>query len=288
MLGQWLYRAVTALEARWYGFRHQHQCVGDTQLHWYDSAPDDADKPVLLLLHGFSADKTLWLRFARHFTQHYRVLIPDLPGHGESSYLPRAGYALDDYIRILLHWLDSLGVSRMVIAGNSMGGQIAAQLAASHTARVEQVILFDPSGLYGLTPSEHDQHLARGENVFLMTSREDFRRFYPMTMARPPVMPGIVLSALADDYCRRRKQLAHLFDDFIASPAPDARFASSGVPVLIIWGKQDRLTHVSAASAWQVLRPDLKLIVWDDLGHMPMLEAPRRSAHAVSAFLSDC
>ena len=284
-LGYWLYNTTMATEAWLYGFNKRFTTLGAFQWHWYDNAPQPAHKPVLLLLHGFSADKSLWLRFARRMARHYRILIPDLAGHGDTGYLPDQRYQVSDQGTLLLQWLDHLGIHQCTVAGNSMGGQISAWLVAHAPERFKAAILFDPSGLYGETPSTRDQELTQGHNVFLMQTREDFARFYPLTMAKPPFMPAPVLDAIAHRFIQRRQSLAHIFSDFVASPPPGEAFTNAKVPVMLAWGARDQLTHVSAAKRWQALRPNMPVVVWDDLGHMPMLEAPARAAEASAQFL---
>jgi len=286
-LGHWLYNTTMATEAWLYGFNKRSTQIGAFQWHWYDNAPQPAHKPVLVLLHGFSADKSLWLRFARRLARYYRILIPDLAGHGDTGYLPDQRYQVCDQGNLLLQWLSHLGIDQCMIAGNSMGGQISAWLVANAPERFQAAILFDPSGLYGETPSTRDQALAQGHNVFLMQTRDDFNRFYPLTMAKPPFMPSPVLDAIAQRFIQRRQQLAHIFKDFVASPPPSDGFANAKVPVMLAWGALDQLTHVSAAKRWRTLRPTMPVVVWDDLGHMPMLEAPSRSAKVAAQFLRE-
>lgn len=283
-LGHWLYNTTMATEAWLYGFNKRTSSIGAFQWHWYDNAPQPDNKPVLMLLHGFSADKSLWLRFARRLARHYRIIIPDLAGHGDTGFVPEQRYQVCDQGALLLQWLDSLGIDQCFVAGNSMGGQISAWLVANAPERTKAAILFDPSGLYGDTPSARDHELSQGHNVFLMQTREDFARFYPLTMAKPPFMPAPVLDAIAQRFIQRRQQLEHIFNDFVASPPPSDTFANAKVPVMLAWGGRDQLTHVSAAERWQALRPNMPLVVWDDLGHMPMLEAPKRSADTALAF----
>ncbi len=285
-IGDWLYRGTMATEAWLYGFNYCVATVGPVQWHWYDNAPQSSHKPVLLLLHGFSANKSIWLRCARRLARYYRIVIPDLAGHGNTTYRPEQRYQVSDQGELLLQWLTHLDIKQCFVAGNSMGGQITAWLVAQVPEQIRGAVLFDPSGLYGNTASARDTALAQGQNVFLMHNKEDFLRFYPLTMAKPPFMPSMVLDAIAQGYIQRRAQLAHIFNDFAASPSPDVHFANSKVPVLLAWGACDQLTHVSAAQRWQALRPSMPTVIWPDLGHMPMLEAPKRAATTLHQFFA--
>lgn len=75
----------------------------------------------ILMLHGYSADKNLWLRFARHFVSQYRVVIPDLAGHGETGFKAGGGYDIPTQARRVIELLDACGLDKVHVIGNSMG-----------------------------------------------------------------------------------------------------------------------------------------------------------------------
>lgn len=84
-----LLASMQLVERQLAGLSHERLTVGDLSIHYYQGGPPDA--PTILMLHGFGADKDNWLRFARHFTERYRVIAIDLPGFGDSS-KPAASY----------------------------------------------------------------------------------------------------------------------------------------------------------------------------------------------------
>jgi hypothetical protein len=79
----------------------------------------------LMLIHGFGADKDTFVRVARHLTPHYHLIVPDVPGFGESAHPPAADYAPPAQVERLRALAKALGVGRLHLGGNSMGGQIA-------------------------------------------------------------------------------------------------------------------------------------------------------------------
>jgi len=81
--------------------------------------------PTILLLHGYSADKDNWMRFAAHLTKSYHVVIPDLPGHGESSKLFNEKYDMISQITRLHKFTQAIKINKFHVAGNSMGGFFA-------------------------------------------------------------------------------------------------------------------------------------------------------------------
>ncbi|WP_350404637.1 alpha/beta fold hydrolase [Pseudomonas sp. W17] len=272
-IGHLLYDASVALEARLYRLQKVPVQIGEETLMTYQGGP--AQAPVILLLHGLSADKSIWLRFARHFNRDYRLLIPDLGGHGETAYAAHQDYRVPAQAQRLLRLLDACGIQRVQVIGNSMGGYIAAWLAAHAPQRISGLALFDPAGVEAPETSDLQHLLEQGKNPFLVRSRADFQHFYSLTMAAPPWVPEAVLAAIAERYQARRGQLARIFAELQASPPMEPELAKIQAPTLLLWGREDRLLHPSSA----------QVQLWEGIGHMPMVERPVRSARLYQQFL---
>jgi pimeloyl-ACP methyl ester carboxylesterase len=250
----------------------------------WQGGPYEASSSVLML-HGYSADKNLWLRFARHFVGTHRVIIPDIAGHGETGFKAGGGYDIPLQAKRMIQLLDVCGVEKVHVIGNSMGGYIAAWLAATYPDRIASVALIDPAGVTAPEASDLERHLAKGHNPFLIHSREEFRRFYAMTMAEPPWVPGVVLDAVAQRYEQSRDELEEIFNDFRASPPMEPKLADIKCPALLLWGHKDRLIDVSSVAVWSKGIVDLRVHIWDHIGHMPMVEQPANTARLYREFL---
>ncbi|MEL7554205.1 alpha/beta fold hydrolase [Pseudomonas protegens] len=282
-IGHLLYDASVALEARLYRLQKVPVQIGEETLMTYQGGPTQA--PVILLLHGLSADKSIWLRFARHFNRDYRLLIPDLGGHGETAYAAHQDYRVPAQAQRLLRLLDACGIQRVQVIGNSMGGYIAAWLAAHAPQRISGLALFDPAGVEAPETSDLQHLLEQGKNPFLVRSRADFQHFYSLTMAAPPWVPEAVLAAIAERYQARRGQLARIFAELQASPPMEPELAKIQAPTLLLWGREDRLLHPSSAQVWAKGLPQAQVQLWEGIGHMPMVERPVRSARLYQQFL---
>ena len=271
-------------EATAYGLREGHVDVGDATLSVLQGGP--ADAPAVVLVHGYSADRVVWTRFAKHLVSDHRVVVPDLAGHGASGFTTGAGYSAPAQAERVVALMDRLGIARAHIAGNSMGGFVAATVAVQHPDRVESLLLSDAVGVESPVPSEADEQIRAGRNPFLLDDVSAFPAFYAMTMARPPFLPRFLRAALAEDYVARRDQLAEIFDDFYGVGTLDDRLGEITAPTLVMWGEQDRLVHPSTAQAWVDGIPGARLLRYPNSGHMPMLEEPRRTATDYRAFLA--
>lgn len=284
-IGRHVYTTAMQLETTLYGLRKSAVDIGEIRLSTYQGGPEDA-RDVVIMVHGYSADKDVWPRFARHFTDRYRVIIPDLAGHGDTGFDPRLRHDTRSQAARVIALMDKLGIARAHIIGNSMGGFIAAQLAHDHPDRIRSATLIDAAGVLSATPSQMDLMLAQGRNPFEIRTRDEFDAFYAMTMARAPWVPASAMAFIAERYMAQREQLARIFRDFHHVGLLDDALAAIKPPVFIIWGRHDQLIHVSAAEKWASGLPRAELAILDDLGHMPMLEAPGATADMTLAFIN--
>ena len=283
-VGHHIYALATATEARIYGLEEQDVPIGEMSLATLQGGQPDGE--AVILIHGYSAVKEHWLRFARHLNDEYRLIIPDLAGHGATGFDPDWDYSIRAQAERIIALMDALDIQQAHVVGNSMGGWISAYLAWAHPQRLHSAVLMDPGGVTSPIPSDREKLLAQGENVFVMQTREEFDRFYPMTMAKPPWVPGVVIDAQAEKFLARSDQLATIAADFLPRDMLDSRVGEITVPTLILWGEKDQLLHVSATQIWQQI-PNSQLMIWPDLGHMPQLESPQRSAERVAQFLAE-
>jgi abhydrolase domain-containing protein 6 len=276
---------ASRMETAIYGLHRAEIGISDSRMMSWQGGPEDATEAVVMV-HGYSSEKTVWMRFASHFTDRYQVLILDLPGHGETAFDPELKYDTVSQGQRVLQAMDALNISRAHIIGNSMGGFIAAQIALHHPERVQSVTLIDAAGVIAPEASDMEKMLAKGRNPFEISTREEFDAFYAMTMAQPPWLPRMILDYMADDYIARRESLARIHQDFHQVDMLDAQLSEFRVPVLVMWGERDRLLHISSAEVWKSGIPGAELISYPALGHMPMLEDPSRSASDILAFIA--
>lgn len=286
-MGQWVYDSSLSAEASIYGFSEQEIPIGEMSLSVFRNSKNlGSDKPSILMLHGYSAEKTVWLRFARHFTEEFNIIIPDMAGHGKTGFDANWDYTGPVQAARLIALLDRLQIQQVHIIGNSMGGFIAAHFARLYPDRTLTATLVDPAGVTSPKPSVMGEMLAKGENPFQVNSREDFTTFYDMTMAKPPFVPDFVKAGVAERYQARKEELSIIFEDFHGQDPLDEYLSSINLPVLIMWGAKDELIHVSSAKVWDDGLPNSELKVWSEIGHMPMVEIPQESADVYRDFLS--
>lgn len=244
----------------------------------------EGDSPTLVLVHGFGASKDAWLDFVREIPAGPRILVPDLSGHGDTE-ADAGPYDAPRLTADLGAWLDAVAPGPVHVAGNSMGGNVAALLALDREA-VRSLTLYDPSGVVPPTPSRRDSLAARGESILIPTTRDAFDRLIALSFVEEPDIPGPARDVLAEDYARREPFLRDLLTGLGRNPdIVRPRLGEITAPVLLVWGAEDRVIHPSAASVWAEVLPNARLQILPNVGHAPMMERPAETAADFLAFV---
>ena len=98
-------------------------------------------------------------------------------------------------------------------------------------------------------------------------------------------VPKVVLDAIAQRYEQSRDELEEIFRDFRASPSMEPMLPDITAPALLLWGRKDRLIDVSSVAVWSKGIDNLRVDIWEGIGHMPMVEQPVRAARLYQEFL---
>ena len=249
------------------------------------------NKPVVILLHGFAAEKDNWTRMAR-FLGDYHVIAPDLPGHGESTYLQNDFYGFDQQSLRLADFIDALGLTHFHLVGNSMGGAIAALYAYRHPAQVSSLSLIDAVGFYGDEDSELQTLINNNQpNPLIVRSTEDMSRLMAFAMEQVPFLPWPATDVLADRAMAREQANDQIFKH-IHEEAETARYSGGfryvfeklTMPTYVLWGEQDRVLHVSSVEKFLEHTPQVQTEILPNVGHAPMLEVPEVTADLLQKF----
>lgn len=261
------------------------------QVHVRDTGPRDA--PVLLLLHGSSASLHTWEGWADALQDRYRVIRYDQPGHGLTGPQVDNDYSASGFAGTAAMVMDELGVDKYVVAGNSMGGWVAWNHALAFPDRVRGVILVDSSGAPDAAPSKLPIGFRLAQSPLMQPV---MRVFTPRSIIRSSLEttvgdPDSVTDEQVDLYWNMlrypgNREATRRRGEVRRDQATPEEVGRIHVPVLILWGARDTLIPVKAANWFKQALPDSKLIVYSDLGHIPMEEDPARTARDVRQWLA--
>jgi pimeloyl-ACP methyl ester carboxylesterase len=287
-------RPVQTLVARWAPPPSDFVEIKGQLVHLRDEGPRDDPQPIVLI-HGTSASLHTWEGWAKALKGQRRVISFDLPGFGLTG--PFAGqyepgnYHGDAYARFVVDLLDALKIDRAVIAGNSLGGEVAWRTAHAAPARVAALVLVDAAG-----PAFTPESVPIG---FLIARTPGLRRISEWVLPRALVAqsvanvygdPSKVTPELVDRYFEltlregNRRALGQRLSSMVNGEHVE-RIGAQKTPTLILWGGRDRLIPPAIGMEFQRLIAGSQLVRFDTLGHVPHEEDPARTVAAVKVFL---
>jgi pimeloyl-ACP methyl ester carboxylesterase len=252
-----------------------------------------ANLPLLVLLHGFADSFTTWEGWVEQLKPQFHIISLDFPGHGLTrapAGVSLSGEGLADFVDA---FAAKLALPKFAVAGNSMGGGAAWQLAVRHPDRVNALILVDAAGFANDKPGG-DEPLA-----FKILRYRIGREFLSKIDNKPLIDQGLktdvydkslITPFIVDRFAEFQRAPGHreiLMSVNMGQRGPSAAdlLASVKVPALILWGESDPLIEPAAAKKFAAAIPGSKLITYPKVGHLPQLEIPQRSAADVAAFL---
>lgn len=244
----------------------------------------------LLLIHGYTSNSYTWNDVAPELAKHYRVITPDVVGFGLSSKPEDGNYNYEGFANYLAEFLDKIGVGKVNIGGNSMGGGISIRFALDHPERVKKMILIDSAGI------AHD----RKSIIFTMLSTPGINSFFGSLNS--PFFTAFSLREMAfyDDSLVTPEKAQAYFVPFTTKGTLnaaartmkendwgglEARLPEITTPTLIIWGDKDALIAPPLAYVFNKQIPGSELLMLEKCGHMPQEEMPAKTAAAMISFL---
>ena len=287
-------RPVDSLVARWAPPPSDFIDVGGQIVHLRDEGPRGDPLPIVLL-HGTSASLHTWEGWVKALKTQRRVITFDLPGFGLTGPFTgryaAAGYGGDAYARFVLDVAERLKLTRFVIGGNSLGGEIAWRVAVLAPERVHQLVLVDAAG-----PPFVPEHFPLGWQLARVPVLNHVlewvlpRQLVAQGLASVYGEPARITPELVDRYFEltlregnRRALMERLRE---MRPGVDAeRIASIRTPTLVLWGRRDRLIPLAVGEHFGRTIPGSRLVIFDDLGHVPHEEDAARTVKPVRAFL---
>lgn len=283
-------RSLESLVARWAPPPSDFIDLDGQLVHLRDEGPRDDPTPILLI-HGTSASLHTWEGWVAGLRKERRVISFDLPGFGLTGPAADGRYSDEAYLAFLQKLLDHLRLERVILAGNSLGGQLAWEFAAAAPARVAALILVDAGG-YAFTP----QSVPLGFRLARLPLLGSIGQYVlPHSLIERSVRnvygdPSKVSEALVDRYFEltlregNRAALAARFAQMEPGKYAD-RIAELRLPTLILWGGKDRLIPPENGQAFARDIPGSRLVGFTGLGHVPQEEDPAATLKPVLEFL---
>lgn len=284
-------RPELALEAefarlRWLGGAQEREvALGEERLVQLEAGPPEG--PLLVLLHGYTGSKENWLPLMPYLGGRHRVIAPDLPGWGDSSRRIGADYGYAAQAERLARWLAQVAPGPVDLVGHSMGGGIAAVLAARHPGQVRRLVLMDAAGT-AYRENAFGRAVLAGENPFAVRDRASLERYLGTVFNDPPWVPwpadrALIARRIADAGFETRvlDAVGRGPDAFL----PQREAAAIDAPTLLLWCREDRVVDASGADLYQAAIRGSVVRMLEGCNHMPMMERPADTAAILKEFL---
>lgn len=287
-LAKWAYETGLGLEKSRAGLTDQTVETRDgIQWHLLRSEGQQ-DKPVVLLIHGFGADSSNWVRFVNELEGDFHFVVPDLPGHGETTRNTDLDYTMAAQAQRLVTLMETLEIPAYHVAGNSMGGAITLAMAQQAPEQVLSMGLVDAAGLTRQTEDFKAILATSDSNPLIPRSPEQFHTTLKWAMEDAPYIPEFFIDIMGAKKAENAPVADKIWEDMDTDPGVSlegtGKLADLTQPALVLWGREDRLLGVDNVDVFLEELPHSRAVILDGIGHVPMAEAPTKSADAFRVF----
>ena len=280
----WLIERMTDVYLLKNGVHHRELLVDGHRIHYLEAAPQQAgaaEKPVVLV-HGLGARASDWAALIPALAQHgYHVYALDLLGYGRSDKPFHGDASLSTEERIVSGFIDALKLQKPDVGGWSMGGWIAAKLALDEPGKVRRLMLFDPAGVY--------MNIDFPFTLFTPSNRQEFDELVDRIEPNHHYLhvPAITIPGLLRNFERGRwfvnSSLSSMLD---GREILDFRLHRLKMPVLLVWGTEDKLTPVAGGERMHAAVPQSVLVELQGCGHLAIAECASTAMPPVFRFLN--
>ena len=259
-------------------------------VHYRDEGEKNDSIPIVLI-HGTASSLHTYNDWTKELITNRRVVRMDLPGYGLTGPFPNRNYEILNYVNFLKNFLKSIGVKKCVLAGNSLGGNIAWNFTLEYPNMVKELILINAAGY----PTKSKSVPIAFEIAQIPIIQNIFKFITPRFVAKASVKnvykdKSKVTEELVDRYFElalRKGNREAFVDRFKVKPDSIAYQKIKFIThrTLIMWGEDDELIPSVMAHRFHNDLPNDKLIILENVGHVPMEESPKESLKAVIEFL---
>lgn len=278
------------LVARWAPEPSTFLELDGMQVHLRDTGPRDDPSPIVLI-HGMASSLHTWEGWQTSLQSKRRVISFDLPGFGLTGPSPQSDYRIDAYTRFVLRLLDALGVKRVTLVGNALGGEIAWQTAVLAPDRVQKLVLVSSDG--------YPQSALSMPLGFQMAGARGWRwvaeRILPKAVVASSVRsvygdPSKVTRDKIDRYYQMNLRVGNRKALFLRMDQAQFGYSANLIrriqqPTLVLWGGKDQMNPLEHGPYFCRDIPKCKLVALPELGHIPQEEDPTATLAAARAFL---
>ena len=240
-------------------------------------------KETLVLIHGLGASAERWNPVIPFFTNKYRVIVPDLIGFGYSD-KPLVDYTPEFFSEFLEKFLSASNIVHPYLIGSSLGGQIVAEYATSHSQDIEKLILVSPSGTMEKSTPALDAYIMAA----LYPNEQNAKNAFELMEGAGHNVHEKIVNGFVERMRLPNAKLAFMSTllGIKNSELIISKLQTISVPTLIIWGENDPVIPIHYADSFVSTIRDCRFFRMDGCGHTPYVQDPHTFASKVLEFLN--
>ena len=269
-----------------------------TRIHYRDEG--SSALPALVLLHGANGSLFNFDRLSPLLKDDFRIITIDLPAFGLTGAVPSSDYSIKSSFRVIDSVLEHLNIESLILGGNSMGGGVSWRYAIENPKRVKGLVLLSSSGVPSERSKRESSSKSRETPIVWKLMRSPLATnilsiYTPKFFATQGLKASVYDSSMATTEWAnqfheltllegsRKAILSRMSSGYARNQNPEL-LKDLEIPALIIHGKEDNIIPVSSSENLVTFFQDGKLIVYDEVGHLPMYEAPEKTAKDIKEF----
>ncbi|XP_072521596.1 monoacylglycerol lipase ABHD6 [Salminus brasiliensis] len=255
-------------------------------------------KPSILMLHGFSAHKDMWLGMVKFLPTNVHLVCVDMPGHEGTTRTSAVDYSIEGQVKRIHQFVKSIQLNKKPfhLVGTSMGGNVAGVYAARYPSDLCSVTLICPAGLKDTEESIFVKRLKDLEKTkeihgipLIPSTPEEMEEMLKLCSFVRFKIPQQILQGLVDVRIPHNDFYREVFMELVGEESRHSLHDNMhriSAPMQVIWGKQDQVLDVSGATALAKALPGCQVDLLDNCGHTVVVERPRKAAHLIMDFIS--
>ncbi|KAM6470395.1 monoacylglycerol lipase ABHD6 isoform 1-T5 [Liasis olivaceus] len=279
------------------GMQVKYAHSGDYQFCYsYRGRP--SHRPSILMLHGFSAHKDIWLSVVKFLPKNLHLICVDMPGHEGTTRSSLDDYSICGQVKRIHQFVECISLNRKPfhLLGTSMGGNVAGVYAAQYPAEVCSLSLICPAGLPHFTENKFIKQLKElkekkwiDQIPLIPSTPEEMADMLKLCSYVRFKVPHQILQGLVDVRIPHNGFYRKLFLEILEEKSQTCLYDNMSkikAATQIIWGKQDQVLDVSGADILAKSILDAQVHILENCGHSIVVERPRKTAKLILDFLT--
>lgn len=250
---------------------------------------DEGEGEPIVLLHGAFSSLHTFNDWSKILQKNYRVISLDLMGFGLTGPNKTGDYTIGNHIRVLKRFFNILGLKKIHLVGSSLGGWLAWEFTYRYPKRINKLVLVDSAGFLDKEnmplPFKLAQSPLAGRVLKYIVRKSILEQFVKQVYYDISKINTKLVDRYFDLFTREGNSQALV--DLVNAPFQENTDFLSQIehPTLIMWGREDAWIGAINAYLFDKMLPNSELIIYEEVGHLPMEEIPLRSGEDLMAFL---